>query len=393
MSKFFTILTQVGEAKLANATALGQTIRLAQLAIGDGNGVLPTPDQKQTALINELRREPLNAVDTDPNNPNWIICEQVIPENVGGWTIREIGLYDGDGDLVAVGNFPETYKPVLAEGSGRTQTVRVVLQVSASSSVELKIDPAIVLATREYVDKQDNDHAEDLNPHPQYVLASVGQFLPYDPERCYSVGEICYTKDPVTRELSYWQWYSNREYLTGKDPINIAHRHPGWKDTTKPFYWIPYTGDQVGTPFFWLDTTPPEWAVMEINVDLPVAVYWRLARTYPHLVNNGVINTGEIRGEFLRVLDQGRGVDSGRTLGSYQAGTKITGEVGDPSTPNGHTIANINDVFGDPLYEDLSEFDATINYSRTNLPIYEPWHVWWVTTRPRNTARPMAIAI
>ncbi|MGF1745239.1 phage tail protein [Vibrio minamisatsumaniensis] len=155
MSKFFTILTKVGEAKLANATALGQTVQFEKLAVGDGNGVLPTPDQNQTALINEVRREPLNAVEIDPNNPNWIICEQIIPENVGGWTIREVGIYDVDGDLIAVGNFPETYKPILEEGSGRTQTVRIVLQVSSSSSVELKIDPSIVLATREYVDKKD----------------------------------------------------------------------------------------------------------------------------------------------------------------------------------------------------------------------------------------------
>ena len=158
MSKFFTILTKVGEAKLANATALGQTVQFEKLAVGDGNGVLPTPDQNQTALINEVRREPLNAIEIDPNNPNWIICEQIIPEDVGGWTIREVGIYDVDGDLIAVGNFPETYKPILEEGSGRTQTVRIVLQVSSSSSVELKIDPSIVLATRDYVDKKLKEH-------------------------------------------------------------------------------------------------------------------------------------------------------------------------------------------------------------------------------------------
>lgn len=169
MSTFFTILTKVGEAKLANATALGQTVQFEKLAVGDGNGVLPTPDQNQTALINEVRRALLNAVEIDPNNPNWIICEQVIPEDVGGWTIREVGIYDVDGDLIAVGNFPETYKPILEEGSGRTQTVRIVLQVSSSSSVELKIDPSIVLATREYVDKKQADHLAASNPHSQYL--------------------------------------------------------------------------------------------------------------------------------------------------------------------------------------------------------------------------------
>ncbi|ENB2053128.1 phage tail protein [Vibrio fluvialis] len=169
MSKFFTLLTTVGEAKLANATALGQTVKFEKMAIGDGNGELPVPDQKQTALVNEVRREPLNAVETDPDNPNWIVCEQVIPENVGGWTIREVGIYDVDGDLIAVGNFPETYKPILEEGSGRTQTVRLVLQVSSTATVELKIDPSVVLATREYVEKKDKSHVDASDPHTQYL--------------------------------------------------------------------------------------------------------------------------------------------------------------------------------------------------------------------------------
>ncbi|EKO3414770.1 phage tail protein [Vibrio fluvialis] len=169
MSKFFTLLTTVGEAKLANATALGQTVKFEKMAIGDGDGELPVPDQKQTALVNEVRREFLNSVETVPDNPNWIVCEQVIPENVGGWTIREVGIYDIDGDLIAIGNFPETYKPILEEGSGRTQTVRLVLQVSSTATVELKIDPSVVLATREYVDKKDKSHVDASDPHSQYL--------------------------------------------------------------------------------------------------------------------------------------------------------------------------------------------------------------------------------
>lgn len=181
MSKFFTVLTTIGEAKLANATALGETVKFEKLAIGDGNGELPVPNQNQTALINEVRRYPLNSVETDPENPNWIICEQIIPENVGGWTIREVGIYDVDGDLVAVGNFPETYKPVLEEGSGRTQTVRIVLQVSSTATVELKIDPSVVLATREYVDNLDKAHKENVDAHPQYtklthLVGLIGEF-------------------------------------------------------------------------------------------------------------------------------------------------------------------------------------------------------------------------
>lgn len=152
MPQFYTLLTDTGQAKLANAVALGGTIEIAELAIGDGNGSLPAPDSSATALVNEVRRAPINASQTDPDNPSWVVVEQILPPDVGGWTIREIGIYDVDGDLIGIGNYPETYKPVLAEGSSRTQTVRFVLEVSDTSAVTLKVDPSVVLATREYVD-------------------------------------------------------------------------------------------------------------------------------------------------------------------------------------------------------------------------------------------------
>lgn len=149
---YYAILTNVGAAKLANAAALGTTLNITQLAVGDGNGNVPVPDATRTALVREVRRAPLNRLSIDPANASQIIAEQVIPENVGGWWIREIGLYDETGALVAIANCAPSYKPQLAEGSGRTQTVRMILIVNNSGSVELKIDPSIVLATREYVD-------------------------------------------------------------------------------------------------------------------------------------------------------------------------------------------------------------------------------------------------
>lgn len=151
---YFIIPTAEGEAKLANAQALGQPIKLTHLAVGDGNGVLPVPDRNRSTLVNERRRAPLNALAPDPANPSQYIAEQVIPENEGGWWIRELGLIDETGTLCFYGNCAETYKPQLAEGSGRTQVVRMVILVSAGGMVELKIDPTIVLATRHYVDAQ-----------------------------------------------------------------------------------------------------------------------------------------------------------------------------------------------------------------------------------------------
>ncbi|WPD74297.1 phage tail protein [Dickeya fangzhongdai] len=151
-TKYTALLTEVGAARLANAIALGKQLEITQMGVGDGGGTLPTPDATQTKLINEKRRAPLNALNIDPANPNQIIAEQVIPDHEGGFWLREIGLYDADDNLVAVANCPETYKPQMQEGSGRVQTVRMILAVGQADAVSLKIDPAVVLASRQYVD-------------------------------------------------------------------------------------------------------------------------------------------------------------------------------------------------------------------------------------------------
>jgi len=180
-AKFYTLLTEIGAAKLASAAALGVPLKITKMAVGDGGGVLPTPSAQQTALIAEKRRADLNMLYIDPQNSSQIIAEQVIPETEGGWWIREVGLFDETGALIAVGNCPESYKPQLSEGSGRTQTVRMVLITSSTDNITLKIDPAVVLATRKYVDdkvlelklyvdSQMKAHLEDKNPHSQYPL-------------------------------------------------------------------------------------------------------------------------------------------------------------------------------------------------------------------------------
>jgi hypothetical protein len=151
-SQFMAILTNVGAAKLANANSLGLPWKLTALGVGDANDTNPIPNPTQTKLINERRRAPLNQLMIDPVNPAVIIAEQVIPAEVGGWWIREMGLYDEDGDLVAVANCAPSYKSLLSQGSGRTQIVRMNFIVSSTGNIVLKIDPAVVLATREYVD-------------------------------------------------------------------------------------------------------------------------------------------------------------------------------------------------------------------------------------------------
>ncbi len=179
-AKFYTLLTDIGAAKLANAAALGVPLKITQMAVGDGGGVLPTPNAQQTKLVGEKRRAALNMLYIDPQNSSQVIAEQVIPETEGGWWIREVGLFDETGALIAVGNCPESYKPQLAEGSGRTQTVRMVLITSSTDNITLKIDPSVVLATRKYVDDKVLElkvyvdelmaaHLAAADPHTQYA--------------------------------------------------------------------------------------------------------------------------------------------------------------------------------------------------------------------------------
>ncbi|KZJ97570.1 phage tail-collar fiber domain-containing protein, partial [Escherichia coli] len=171
--KYYAILTNQGAARLANATMLGSKLNLTQMAVGDANGVLPTPNPAQTKLINQKRIAPLNLLSVDPNNQSQIIAEQIIPESEGGFWIREIGLYDDKGVLIAVANCPETYKPQLQEGSGRTQTIRMILVVTNTEAITLKIDPSVVLATRKYVDDKISEH-EQSRRHPDASLTAKG---------------------------------------------------------------------------------------------------------------------------------------------------------------------------------------------------------------------------
>ena len=173
-SQFFAILTATGEAKQANADALGIPWKLTELGVGDANGTDPIPDRSQTKLINEKRRRPLNKLSIDPANPNILIAEQIIPADEGGWWIREIGLYDADGALVAVANCAPSYKPLMSQGSGRTQVVRMNFIVSSAANVVLKIDPGVVLATRQYVDESTTDAINKQDVKQSVLVATTG---------------------------------------------------------------------------------------------------------------------------------------------------------------------------------------------------------------------------
>ncbi|OAZ99752.1 phage tail protein [Halomonas sp. G11] len=172
-STFGGFLTTVGEAKQANANALKTPWKLTHLLLGDANGSDPVPDADQTQLVNQVHRAAINQLSIDPDNPGILIAEVVLPPNIGGWWIRELGIEDEDGDFVAVANCPPSYKPLLAQGSGRNQVVRMHLILSNTANVELKVDPSIVLATREYVDKEIEAHIASRN-HPDATTTAKG---------------------------------------------------------------------------------------------------------------------------------------------------------------------------------------------------------------------------
>ena len=351
-AKYFAILTNQGAARLANATALGTQLNLTQMAVGDANGTLPTPDPAQTKLVNQKRIAPLNLLAVEPNNTSQIIAEQIIPESEGGFWIREIGLYDDDGILIAVANCPETYKPQLQEGSGRTQTIRMILIVSSTSSISLKIDPSVVLATRQYVDDkvievkgyaddQIKKHIAAANPHKQYPLIANA------------------LKEIADAGLS-------AEVLKN---LGLG------EGSALP----------VGVPVPWPSATPPTGWLKCNGAAFTASQYPKLAQAYPEL------RLPDLRGEFIRGWDDARGIDSGRTLLSLQldALQKMTGSASNGAATGfvNSSTSNVSGVFkrGSNIYPNTNAQNA--DYQGVDLVFDSSLVARSATeTRPRNIA-------
>ncbi|HDP9829275.1 TPA: phage tail protein [Escherichia coli] len=350
--KYYAILTNQGAARLANATMLGSKLNLTQMAVGDANGVLPTPDPAQTKLINQKRIAPLNLLSVDPNNQSQIIAEQIIPENEGGFWIREIGLYDDEGVLIAVANCPETYKPQLQEGSGRTQTIRMILVVTNTEAITLKIDPSVVLATRKYVDDevlelrlyvddQMRNHIAAQDPHTQYaqkhnptftgepkaptpdagnnttriattafVQAAITALINGAPATLDTLKEIAAA---INNDPKFSTTINNA--LSGKQPLDETLTHLSGKDVAGLLAYLDLgegSALPVGVPVPWPSATPPTGWLKCNGAAFSAEEYPELAKAYPEL------KLPDLRGEFIRGWDDGRGVDSGRTILSVQ---------------------------------------------------------------------------
>ncbi|HGG1918236.1 TPA: phage tail protein [Escherichia coli] len=455
-TKFYTLLTDIGAAKLASAAALGVPLKITHMAVGDGGGVLPTPDSKQTALVNEKRRAALNMLYIDPQNSSQIIAEQVIPENEGGWWIREVGLFDESGALIAAGNCPESYKPQLAEGSGRTQTVRMVLITSSTDNITLKIDPAVVLATRKYVDDKalelkvyaDDQMAKHLaapDPHSQYALKESPTFtgtpkaptpaagnnttqiattafvqaaltalingapatldtlkeiaaaINNDPKFSTTINNALALKAPLSSPAltgtptapTAAQSVNNTQIATtafvksaiaamvgsapaaldtlnelaaalgndpnfattmlnalaGKQPLDNTLTNLSGKDVAGllTYLGLGEGAPAIGVPFFWPSAAMPNtvinsWSGMVFlkfnGAKFSATDYPVLAKVFPSLV------LPDARGDFIRIWDDGCGVDSGRALLSWQAATSLSQFGGNYPEGSGHSIAN-----------------------------------------------------
>ena len=363
--KYYAILTNQGAARLANATMLGSKLNLTQMAVGDANGVLPTPDPAQTKLINQKRIAPLNLLSVDPNNQSQIIAEQIIPENEGGFWIREIGLYDDEGVLIAVANCPETYKPQLQEGSGRTQTIRMILVVTNTEAITLKIDPSVVLATRKYVDdevlelrlyvdEQMRNHIAAQDPHTQYaqkhnptftgepkaptpaagnnttriattafVQAAITALINGAPATLDTLKEIAAA---INNDPKFSTTINNA--LSGKQPLDETLTHLSGKDVAGLLAYLGLgegSALPVGVPVPWPSATPPTGWLKCNGAAFSAEEYPELAKAYP------TNKLPDLRGEFIRGWDDGRGVDSGRTLLTNQEHAVISHNHGIPT--------------------------------------------------------------
>lgn len=242
--KYHTLLTNKGTEKLAAAAASGGQLKITAMAVGDGSGTLPALKPENTKLVNEQYRGSLNQLFTDPANPHHLIAELIIPEQHGGWWIREVALFDNDGDMIAAGNCPESYKPKLQEGSGRTQIFRMVLIISNTATIILKTNPSVVLATHKYVtetlDKKikaiQSSCSRDYQPKGNYALKnssytkteSDSRWQPkgrYQPAGDYLKTDDCYTKtesDQRYQQAGYYQPYGHSYSKAASDERYIS---------------------------------------------------------------------------------------------------------------------------------------------------------------------------
>lgn len=395
MATYYTLLTRIGQARIANAVALNQKVNLTYMAVGDGNGNPTTPNENQTSLIREKYRATINQLTVDVDNPNYLVAELIVPTTVGGWSIYEVGVFDDQNQLIAVANFPATYKPELAEGSGRDLIVRIIIQVSNTSVVTLKIDPAITLASQAWV-------AANFVKKTTVAGGTTGQVL----VKKSNANEDFQWVDPTAAvDVNVFSREETQTVATGQTIINLAQlttdgaaiyiegirlrddqftvnsptrltlatSYPAGtkvtivqnEETSRNAFTLKAnnlsdlpdkvaavanlglgagSAIPVGVPVPYPLAAPPAGWMKCNGSPFNLTSYPALAAVFP----SGVLP--DLRGEFIRGWDDGRGIDSGRALLSTQQGSLMALSV---SANTDDDRISIMHIYSPPSYEAL----------------------------------------
>jgi hypothetical protein len=240
---FYTILTATGKAKLANSAVLGSKVNFKTLKVGDGNGAYYEPTESQTSLVREVWSGNVSSISVDENNPNWIVAETLIPATIGGFFIREAGIFDEDGDLIAISKLSETYKPVVSEGSIKDLCIKIILEVSNVSSVTLKIDPTVIVATRKDIDilqaKMDASNAqtaEEIKELDSKLSEQISELANEISNKTVVTPAIGYGMNNVIKNVGETS-VSPKFTIQGKTVINLLGKDGNCEDISKWFAW------------------------------------------------------------------------------------------------------------------------------------------------------------
>ncbi|BBG31085.1 phage tail protein [Zymobacter palmae] len=366
MANHYTILTDVGATKVANALRSGSRIEIREMALGDGNGALPQPDGGAKALVNERYRAQINSATVDAKNDAWVIFEQVLAPDVGGWWIREVALYDTDGDLIAIGNYPEQYKPLLTEGASTTQTVRVVIQVLSSAAITLNVDPAVVLATRKDLESAVQGLEDRKASKDELNKAIEGLGVQAAARMTHSDAPLANLAGSKTEVADTAQLVEVRKLIDALVP--------------------------AGTVIHVAMSNAPEGYLAANGTAVSRETYARLFAAIGTTFGGGdgatTFNLPDLRGEFIRGWDNGRGVDGGRQLGSWQRGT-LVGGYDDWGNTDVFSLSNhgTKDYGSDKInWDDYSDAETYYHSVGNIYGQNSKSSGGYSVTRPRNTA-------